>query len=145
MRSRIQCCSGIDVGHFCSVQLHLNSGSLHMSCVQFPELCPAWKGRVKGCAMAHGVTTHRRGMVVLRNTLYLEVFSRDLNVTLHFGKLQEIIDKPCTSLGCSGGLFICLSEAFVSSLSLRLYFFSPCRKDLWMGLLRLKLWSGHFH
>lgn len=52
-------------------------------------------------------------MVVVRNTLSPEDFSRDLNVTLHFGKLQEIdkpcleVDKPCTSLGCCGRLFVC--------------------------------------
>lgn len=105
----------------------MKAGSVHMLCVQFPELCTAWKGRVKVCAMVHGVTAHRRGMVVLRNTLCLEIFFRHLNVTPHFGKLQEIIDKPCTSLGCFGELFIFFSEAFVSSLSLHLYVFMQKR------------------
>lgn len=49
-------------------------------------------------------------MVVVRNTLSLEFFYRDLNVTLHFVKLQEIVDKPCTSLSCFGGLLVYLSE-----------------------------------
>lgn len=28
---------------------------------------------------------------------------------MHFGKLQEIVDKPCTSLGCFRGLLFVIS------------------------------------
>lgn len=84
-------------------------------------------------------------MVVVRNTLSLEFFYRDLNVTLHFVKLQEIVDKPCTSLSCFGGVACLFVRSFVSSLSLHLYFFSPCRRDFLMHLPILKLLSGHFH
>lgn len=105
-RSRLQRWSGRDVRRFLFSTASPEQGTglgrgralgrLQVLPVRRSELRRAWKSRAKARALAHWVTTHRRVVVVLENTLYLAClvflffffillcwgfFSRDLNVT----------------------------------------------------------------
>lgn len=150
-RSRLQRWSGRDVRRFLFSTASPEQGTglgrgralgrLQVLPVRRSELRRAWKSRAKARALAHWVTTHRRVVVVLENTLYLAClfflffffyfavlgffFQRSKCDKLHFEKLfleyQTII--VLTWVGLVFCLFVGVfwSETFITAF---LYIFS---------------------